>query len=151
MDISCVNSRDVGIVCHDELNYCSVRNEGGGDRKEISKAVRRGRGYMCLRCFLEKGKTVINARIKIFYNHLKSGQAPYICYLCNHPTVNWNDFLKHFDKNINHKNRIKKEGTQDISPFLITNINGYKFGPTDYKIMDEADSHKLFTQRAVES
>ena len=23
--------------------------------------------------------------------------------------------------------------------------------PTDYKIMDKADSHKLFTQRAVES
>ena len=61
------------------------------------------------------------------------------------------DFLKDCDKNIKHENRIKKEGTQDISPFLITNKNGYKFGPTDYKIMDKADSHKLFTQRAVES
>ena len=29
---------------------------GGGDREESFKAARRGRGYMCLRCFSEKGK-----------------------------------------------------------------------------------------------
>ena len=128
---------------------------GGGDREESFKAARRGRGYMCLRCFSEKGKTVINTRIRlerhILYNHLKSGQAPFMCSLCNHPTVNWNDLLKHFQKNIKHKNMINKEGIQDISPFLITNKNGYKFGTTDYKVMDKADSNKVFTKRAVES
>ena len=55
-----------------------------------------------------------------------------MCSLCNQPTVNWNDLLKHCDKNIKHKNTIKKEGIQDISPFLITNKNGYKFGLQDY-------------------
>ena len=108
---------------------------GGGDREESFKAARRGRGYMYLRCFSEKGKTVINTRIRlerhILYNHLKSGQAPFMCSLCNHPTLNWNDLLKHCQKNIKHKNMINKEGIDDISPFLITNKNGYKFGTTD--------------------
>ena len=120
---------------------------GGGDREESFKAARRGRGYMCLRCFSEKGKTVINTRIRlerhILYNHLKSGQAPFMCSLCNHPTVNWNDLLKHCQKNIEHKNVINIEG--------ITNKNGFKFGTTDYKVMDKADSHKAFTKRAVKS
>ena len=84
------------------------------DREGISKAAKRGRGYMCFGCFSDKGKTVINTRIRlerhILCINLKSGQAPYMCSLCNHPTVNWNDLLKHCDKNVKHKNTIKKEG-----------------------------------------